>query len=121
LVARLIALFGSAALFAGPASAGSVNNAVYWSNSSGSVPSSYYQEVRRIFVAPAYAYDPYYQVPAYYDPPLAYGPPVAYVPPVDYAPPLPVAYEYAPPPAAYYCPAPGVAVAAPDVGIAIGY
>src|SRR5262249_16782460 len=103
----------SAVLFAAPASASSVSNAVYRGISSGSVPSSYYQEVRRvIIVAPPYANDPYY-----YGPPVAYGyapPPVAYgyalPPPAHaYAPP-PVAYEYAPPPAAYYGPGPGVAV-----------
>lgn len=109
-----LALFGGAALFSAPASAGAVNNAVYRSDSSGSVPSSYYQEVRRrIFVTPPYVYDPYYDGPAYY------GPSVAYVPPVDYAP--PVAYEYAPPPPAFYGPGPGVVVAAPGVGVAVGY
>ena len=109
-----VALFGGAALFSAPALAGAVDNAVYRGDSSGSVPSSYYQEVRRrIFVAPAYAYDPYYYGPAYY------GPSVAYVPPVDYAP--PVAYDYGPPPAAYYGPGPGVAIATPGVGVAGGY
>src|SRR5262252_8499389 len=84
-----LALAFSAALFAAPASASSVNNAVYRGDSSGSVPSSYYQEVRRvIIVAPPYANDPYYYGPAYY------GPSVAYVPP----------------PVAYYGPGPGVVV-----------
>ena len=102
-----LTLFGGAVLFAAPASASSVSNAVYRGDSSGSVPSSYYQEVRRvIIVAPPYANAPYYYGPAYYGPSVAYvPPPVAYA----YAPP-PVAYEYAPPPAAYYGPGPGVAV-----------
>jgi hypothetical protein len=111
-----LALALSAALFAAPASASSVSNAVYRGDSSGSVPSSYYQEVRRvIIVAPPYANDPYYYGPAYYGPSVAYvPPPVAYgyaPPPAAYAyAPPPVAYEYAPPPAAYYGPGPGVAV-----------
>jgi len=114
--ALALALFGGAVLFAAPASASSVSNAVYRGDSSGSVPSSYNQEVRRvIIVAPPYADDPYYYGPAYYGPSVAYvPPPVAYA----YAPP-PVAYEYAPPPAAYYGPGPGVAVAGP--GVAVGY
>jgi len=120
-----LALAFSAALFAAPASASSVSNAVYRGDSSGSVPSSYYQEVRRVIVvAPPYATDPYYYGPAYYGPSVAYVPPVGYAPPVayGYAPPPaayayappPVAYEYAPPPAAYYGPGPGV-------GVAVGY
>src|SRR5262249_53738818 len=100
-----LALFGGPPLFSAPASASSVSIAVYRSDSPGWAPSSYYQQVRRIFVAPAYAYDSYYDGPAYYGPPVAYGPPVNYAPPV--------AYEYAPPPAAYYGPGPGIAVAAP--------
>jgi hypothetical protein len=110
-----LALFSGAALFAAPASASSVSNAVYRGDSSGSVPSSYYQEVRRvIIVTPPYANDPYYYGPAYYGPAVPYAPPVAYgyaPPPAAYvyAPP-PVAYEYAPPPGAYYGPGPGVAV-----------
>ena len=115
-----LALLGGAALLSAPASAGSVKNAVYRGDSSGQAPSSYFQEVRRrIFVAPAYAYDPYYDGPAYYGPSVAYAPPVEYAPPVQYAP--PVAYEYTPPPAAYYGPGPGVALAAPGVGVAVGY
>jgi hypothetical protein len=109
-----LALAFSAALFVAPASASSVSNAVYRGDSSGSVPSNYYREVRRvIIVAPPYANDPYYYGPTYYGPSVAYvPPPVAYAyapPPYAYAPP-PVAYEYAPPPAAYYGPGPGVAV-----------
>ena len=123
--ALALALFGGAVLFAAPASASSVSNAVNRGDNSGSVPSSYYQEVRRvIIVAPPYAGDPYYYGPAYYGPSVAYvPPPVAYgyaPPPVAYAyAPPPVAYEYAPPPAAYYGPGPGVAVAGP--GVAVGY
>jgi hypothetical protein len=104
----------SAALFAAPASASSVSNAVYRGDSSGSIPSSYYQEVRRvIIVAPPYATYPY--GPAYYGPSVAYVPPpvaYGYAPPLPvyaYAPP-PVAYEYAPPAAAYYGPPPGIEV-----------
>jgi hypothetical protein len=106
-----LALAFSAALFAAPASASSVSNAVYRGDSSGSFPSSS-QEVRRvIIVTPPYANDPYYYGPAYYGPPaVAYG----------YAPP-PVAYEYAPPPGAYYGPGPGVALAGPGPGVAVGY
>jgi hypothetical protein len=111
-----LALAFSAALFVVPASASSVSNAVYRGDSSGSVPSSYYQEVRRvIIVTPPYANDPYYYGPAYYGPSVAYVPPpvgYGYAPPpaaYAYAPP-PVAYEYAPPPAAFYGPGPGVAV-----------
>ena len=66
------------------------------------------QQVRRIFVAPAYGYDdPYdYDGPAYYSPPVAaYGPPVAYGPPIAYAPP----------------PGAGVAVVGPRGGIYVGY
>ena len=98
-----LALAFSAALFAAPASASSVSNAVYRGDSSGSFPSSS-QEVRRvIIVTPPYANDPYYYGAAYYGPPaVAYG----------YAPP-PAAYEYAPPPGAYYGPGPGVALAGP--------
>lgn len=82
------------------------------------------QQVRRIFVAPAYGYDdPYdYDGPAYYSPPVAaYGPPVAYGPPIAYAPPPaydyvpPVDYDYAPPPGA------GVAVVGPRGGVYVGY
>jgi len=92
-----LAFFGGPVLFAASASASSVSNAVYRGDSSGSVPSSYYQEVRRvIIVTPPYANDPYYYGPAYY------------VPAVPYAPPVP--YGYAPPPGAYYGPGPGVAV-----------
>jgi hypothetical protein len=125
--ALALALFGGAVLFAAPAYASSVSNAVYRGDSSGSVPSSYYQEVRRvIIVAPPYADDPYYYGPAYYGPSVAYvPPPVAYgyaPPPVAYAyAPPPVAYEYAPPPGAYYGPGPGVAVAGPGPGVAVGY
>jgi hypothetical protein len=110
-----LAFFGGPVLFAASASASSVSNAVYRGDSSGSVPSSYYQEVRRvIIVTPPYANDPYYYGPAYYGPAVPYAPPVAYgyaPPPAAYvyAPP-PVAYEYAPPPGAYYGPGPGVAV-----------
>ena len=111
----VLALFSGATLCAAPASASSVNNAVYRGDSSGSVPSSYYQEVRRvIIVTPPYANDPEYYGPAYYGPAVPYAPPVAYgyAPPAAayvYAPP-PVAYEYAPPPGAYYGPGPGVVV-----------
>jgi len=76
----------------------------------------YYQEVRRrVFVAPAYAYDPYFDGPAYY------GPSIAYVPPVEYAPPV-ATYDYGPPvDYGYYGPGPGVAFAGPGVGVAVGY
>jgi hypothetical protein len=103
---------GGATLASAPASADPVKNAVYRGDGSGAVPSSYYQEVRRrVFVAPAYAYDPYYDGPAYY------GPSIAYVPPVEYAPPV-AAYDYGPP---VDGPGPGVASAAPGVGLAVGY
>jgi hypothetical protein len=112
-----LALAFSAVLFAAPASANSVSNAVYRGHSPGSVPSSYYQEVRRVIIVapPPYASDPYYYGPAYYGPSVAYvPPPIAYgyaPPPVAYAyAPPPVAYAYAPPPAAYYGPGPGIAV-----------
>src|SRR4029079_5517597 len=50
-----------ATLASAPVSADPVKNAVYRNDGSGTAPSSYYQEVRRrVFVAPAYAYDPYF-------------------------------------------------------------
>ncbi len=113
--ALALALIGGATLASTPASAEPGKNAVYRGDGSGAVPSSYYQEVRRrVFVAPAYAYDPYYDGPAYY------GPSIAYVPPVEYAPPV-AAYDYGPPvDYGYYGPGPGVAFAA-GVGLAVGY
>jgi hypothetical protein len=114
--ALALALIGGATLASTPASAEPGKNAVYRGDGSGAVPSSYYQEVRRrVFVAPAYAYDPYYDGPAYF------GPSIAYVPPVEYAPPV-AAYDYGPPvDYGYYGPGPGVAFAAPGVGLAVGY
>lgn len=86
-----LALIGGATLASAPVSADPVKNAVYRNDGSGTAPSSYYQEVRRrVFVAPAYAYDPYFDGPAYY------GPSIAYVPPVEYAPPV-ATYDYGPP------------------------
>ena len=109
-----LALFAGAALISVPASAGSASNAVYRADSS---PATYQEVRRRVFVAPAYAYDPYYNGPAYYGPSIAYAPPVEYAPPGDYA----YDYDYGPPPAAYYGPGPGVALATPGFGLAIGY
>ena len=107
-----LAILASAAVFSAPASAGSVSNAVYRADSS---PATYQEVRRRVFVAPAYAYDPYYDGPAYY------GPSIAYAPPVEYAPPV-AAYDYGPPvDYGYYGPGPGVAFAAPGVGVAVGY
>ena len=104
-----LALVG-AALFAAPAAAETVN-AVY---RSGSSPASL-EQVRRIFVAPAYGYDPYYYGQAYYGPSFAYVPP-----PVAYAP--RVAYAYVPPPPSYYYgPGPAVAFAGPRFGVAVGF
>lgn len=105
-----LALMG-AALFAAPASAEVVNHAVYRPDSwQASI-----QQVRRVYVAPAYGYDPYYDGPAYYGPPIAYVPP-----PVAYAP--PVAYGYVPPPPAYYYgPDPAVTYAGPRFGLAVGF
>ena len=77
-----LALAFSAALFAAPASASSVSNAVYRGDSSGSFPSSSQEVCRVIIVTPPYANDPYYYGAAYYGPPA-------------------VAYGYAPPPVAY--------------------
>ena len=72
-----LALIGGATLASAPVSADPVKNAVYRNDGSGTAPSSYYQEVRRrVFVAPAYAYDPYFDGPAYYGPSIAYVPPV---------------------------------------------
>ena len=109
--AMALALIGGATLASAPVSADPVKNA-----GSGTAPSSYYQEVRRrVFVAPAYAYDPYFDGPAYY------GPSIAYVPPVEYAPPV-ATYDYGPPvDYGYYGPGPGVAFAGPGVGVAVGY
>ena len=115
--AMALALIGGATLASAPASAEPVKNAVYRGDGSGTAPSGYYQEVRRrvFFVAPAYAYDPYFDGPAYY------GPSIVYVPPVEYAPPV-AAYDYGPPvDYGYYGPGPGVTFAAPGVGVAVGY
>ena len=111
-----LALIGGATLASAPVSADPVKNAVYRNDGSGTAPSSYYQEVRRrVFVAPAYAYDPYFDGPAYY------GPSIAYVPPVEYAPHV-ATYDYGPPvDCGYYGPGPGVAFAGPGVGVAVGY
>jgi hypothetical protein len=105
-----LALIGGAALFSAPASAGSVDNAVYRADSS---PATYQEVRRRVYVAPAYAYDPYFDGPAYYGPSIAYGPPVEYAPPV--------AYDYGPPVDYDYGPGPGVSFFAPGVGVAVGY
>ena len=113
--AMALALIGGATLASAPVSADPVKNAVYRNDGSGTAPSSYYQEVRRVFVAPAYAYDPYFDGRAYY------GPSIAYVPPVEYAPPV-TTYDYGPPvDYGYYGPGPGVAFAGPGVGVAVGY
>jgi len=114
--AMALALIGGATLASATVSADPVKNAVYRNDGSGTAPSSYYQEVRRrVFVAPAYAYDPYFDGPAYY------GPSIAYVPPVEYAPPV-ATYDYGPPvDYGYYGPGPGVAFAGPGVGVAVGY
>jgi len=114
--AMALALIGGATLASAPVSADPVKNAVYRNDGSGTAPSSYYQEVRRrVFVAPAYAYDPYFDGPAYY------GPSIAYVTPVEYAPPV-ATYDYGPPvDYGYYGPGPGVAFAGPGVGVAVGY
>jgi hypothetical protein len=105
----LLALLGGASLLPAPASAGE-----HQSYLGDGAPATLQEVRRRIYVAPAYGYDPYYSGPAYYAPPV-------YAPPVPYAP--PVAYEYAPPVDYDYVPAPGpgVAFVAPDADIDVGY
>ncbi len=111
--AALIALIAGAALSPAPASAGDgqafVNDAV---NRGASATLEAVR--RRVFVAPAYGYDPYYGGPDYYPAPVApYGPPVAYPPPVAYEPVPPADYDYAP--------GPGLAIAGPRGGAVVGY
>ena len=110
-----LALIGGATLASAPVSADPVKNAVYRNDGSGTAPRATQEVRRRVFVAPAYAYDPYFDGPAYY------GPSIAYVPPVEYAPPV-ATYDYGPPvDYGYYGPGPGVAFAGPGVGVAVGY
>ena len=107
----LLALLGGASLLPAPASAGE-----HQSYLGDGAPATLQEVRRRIYVAPAYGYDPYYAGPGYYTPPVAaYAPPVPYPPPVayDYAP--PVDYDYGP------APGPGAAVVAPDADIDVGY
>jgi hypothetical protein len=110
-----LALIGGAALVSAPASANP--NQSYWGGSvSSGAPGTYQQVRRRVYVPPAYAYDPGYDGPAYDGPSIDYGPPVAYGPP-------PVAYDYdeGPPDDYDYGPGPGIAFVAPGAGFAIGY
>ena len=109
--AMALALLDGAALLPTPASAG--ERQAYIGDGA---PAALEQVRRRIFVAPAYGYDPYYYGPDYYAAPVVpYAPPVAYAPPpaYDYVP--PVDYDYVP------APGPGVAVVAPGADIDIGY
>ncbi len=109
--ALALVLLGGAALLPVPASAGERQSYI-----GDGAPATLEQVRRRIFVAPAYGYDPYYEGPAYYGPPVApYAPPVAYAPPpaYDYVP--PVDYDYVPPPG------PGFAVIGPRGGVVVGY
>jgi hypothetical protein len=87
-----LALLGGAVLLPAPASAG--ERQAYLGDGA---PATLQEVRRRIYVVPAYGYDPYYVGPAYYPPPAAY-----YAPPVAYAPP-PV-YGYVPPPVYGYVP-----------------
>jgi hypothetical protein len=107
----LLALLGGSAILPVPASA--ADQHLYLGDGA---PATLEQVRRRIFVAPAYGYDPYYYGPDYYAAPVApYAPPVAYAPPpaYDYLP--PVDYDYVP------APGPGVAGVAPETDIDIGY
>jgi hypothetical protein len=107
--ALTLALLGGAALVSAPASAGE-RQAYIGDGSQGALE----PVRRRIFVAPAYGYDPYYYGPEYYAAPVA-----PYVPPVAYAP--PPAYDYVPPVDYDYAPGPGVAVVGPRGGVYVGY
>ena len=103
--AMMLALLGGAA----PASAGERQSYI-----GDGAPATFEQVRRRIFVAPAYGYDPYYYGPDYYAAPVApYAPPVAYAPPP--------AYGYVPPVAYDYAPGPGFAVVGPRGGVVVGY
>jgi hypothetical protein len=63
-----LALIGGAALVSAPASANP--NQSYWGGSvSSGAPGTYQQVRRRVYVPPAYAYDPGYDRPAYDGPP----------------------------------------------------
>jgi len=107
----LLALLSGSAILPAPASAADRHTTL-----GDGAPAAREQVRRRIFVAPAYGYDPYYYGPDYYAAPVApYAPPVAYAPPpaYDYVP--PVDYDYVP------APGPGVAVVAPEADIDIGY
>ena len=103
-----LALLGGAALTSAPASAGERQSYL-----GDGAPATLEQVRRRIFVAPAYGYDPYYG-PDYYAAPVA-----PYVPPVAYAP--PPAYDYVPPVDYDYAPGPGFAVVGPRGGVYVGY
>jgi hypothetical protein len=104
-----LALLGGAALLPAPASAGERQSYL-----GDGAPATLEQVRRRIFVAPAYGYDPYYYGPDYYAAPVA-----PYVPPVAYAP--PPAYDYVPPVDYDYAPGPGFAVVGPRGGVYVGY
>jgi hypothetical protein len=108
--AMMLALLGGAAFVSAPASAG--ERQAYIGDGA---PATLEQTRRRIFVAPAYGYDPYYYGPDYYAAPVApYAPP-----PVAYAP--PPAYDYVPPVDYDYAPGPGFAVVGPRGGVYVGY
>jgi hypothetical protein len=113
--AAVIAFLGGAALMSDPASAGDGQATVSDAVNRGA--SATLETVRRrVFVAPAYGYDPYYGGPDYYAAPVApYVPPVAYPPPVAYEPVPPVDYDYD------YAPGPGFAIAGPRGGVVVGY
>jgi hypothetical protein len=108
-----LALMGGAALLA-PASA-SPHESYWGGNVSSGAPANYYQIRRRVYVSPAYAYDPAYDGPAYDGPSVNYGPPIVYGPPLAYD------YDYGPPDDYDYGPGPGIAFVAPGAGFAIGY